>query len=71
MRSPFFQIKRTAANFDPVKHFDTLPELINQKFNRPRVETLEQERAIAPEDDMIIKVNHNCTIYIVEISLSI
>ncbi|CAG8486435.1 2356_t:CDS:2 [Paraglomus occultum] len=51
----FVDSKEEAANFDPVKHFGTLPELINQKFNRPRVETLEQERAIAPGDDMIIK----------------
>lgn len=37
--------------FDPAKHFNTLPELVNRKFNRPRIETLQNEIIMAPDDE--------------------
>ncbi|KAF9897764.1 UTP11-like, U3 small nucleolar ribonucleoprotein [Lobosporangium transversale] len=34
-------------SFDPAKHFDTAPELVHRKFNRPRTEQLKKQ-LIAP-----------------------
>ncbi|KAK3815282.1 MAG: small-subunit processome [Benniella sp.] len=34
-------------NFDVAKHFDTAPELIHRKFNRPRMEQLKQEQTVS------------------------
>ncbi|RUS27657.1 small-subunit processome [Jimgerdemannia flammicorona] len=44
----FVDNEEQAKNFDPVKHLDTLPELVNRKFNRPRIETLKQHAVAAP-----------------------
>lgn len=46
----------TAKKFDPVKHLDTVPELVNRKFNRPRIETLKKNPILAPENAASLKV---------------
>lgn len=46
-----------AKQFDPVKHLDTVPELVNRKFNRPRIETLKKKPILAPENATSLKVN--------------
>ncbi|CAG8485251.1 6381_t:CDS:2 [Ambispora leptoticha] len=46
----FFDTEEEVKNFDPAKHFNTLPELVNRKFNRPRIETLEKQALVLPED---------------------
>lgn len=46
----------TAKKFDPVKHLDTVPELVNRKFNRPRIETLKKNPILAPENATSLKV---------------
>lgn len=33
-----------AKTFDPVKHLETAPELVNRKFNRPRLDTLRKSQ---------------------------
>ncbi|KAI8149454.1 small-subunit processome [Fennellomyces sp. T-0311] len=45
----------TAKSFDPAKHLGTRPELVNRKFNRPRVETLQKSDIIAPENAASLK----------------
>nr|CAG8440380.1 8453_t:CDS:2 [Entrophospora candida]CAG8476327.1 7593_t:CDS:2 [Entrophospora candida] len=48
----FVDTKEEARSFDIVKHFETLPELMDRKFNRPRVETLKKIAIInAPDDE--------------------
>ena len=51
--------------FDPAKHFDTHPDLVDQKFNRPTRKMLQQTAAKAHlnEDTIVIRPNNN-TIYI-------
>lgn len=36
----FVDSKREAKSFDIAAHFDTVPELVSRKYNRPRIETL-------------------------------
>jgi U3 small nucleolar RNA-associated protein 11 len=36
-------IEGDVQDFDPVQHFDTVPELMGRAFNRPRIEDLEKE----------------------------
>ncbi|RIA97323.1 small-subunit processome [Glomus cerebriforme] len=48
----FVDSPEEVKTFDPVKHFNTLPELVNRKFNRPRIETLQNEVIMAPEDEI-------------------
>jgi hypothetical protein len=48
--------KNDVDNFDPVKHFDTVPELVDRAFNRPRIDklkkvALEKAGVICVEDD--------------------
>ncbi|KAI8991043.1 small-subunit processome [Mycotypha africana] len=38
----FVDTDEEARQFNPANHLDTLPELVNRKFNRPRIETLKQ-----------------------------
>ncbi|ORX51978.1 U3 small nucleolar RNA-associated protein 11 [Hesseltinella vesiculosa] len=38
----FADSDKTAKRFDPVKHLDTAPELVNRTFNRPRMDTLKK-----------------------------
>ncbi|CAI2174455.1 14636_t:CDS:2 [Funneliformis geosporum] len=47
----FVDTPKEAKTFDPAKHFNTLPELVNRKFNRPRIETLQNEIIMFPEDE--------------------
>lgn len=46
----FVGSKRKVETFDPVKHFDTAPELVGRAFNRPRVETLRNQTVHGPTD---------------------
>lgn len=41
--------------FDPAKHFDTVPELVERKFNRPRKEQIEQAKGLAPPRKKVLK----------------
>ncbi|CAO3654023.1 unnamed protein product [Cunninghamella echinulata] len=47
----FVDNEEESKKFNPVKHLDTAPELVNRKFNRPRLETLQKTLA----DDSVIK----------------
>lgn len=38
----FVNTKTELDTFNPAKHFDTVPELMNRSFNRPRLETLKK-----------------------------
>lgn len=38
----FVETREEAQEFDAAKHFDTLPELVNRPFNRPRLIDLEK-----------------------------
>ncbi|ORZ18591.1 small-subunit processome [Absidia repens] len=38
----FVDSESQAKKFDVVKHLDTAPELVNRKFNRPRLDTLKE-----------------------------
>lgn len=42
----FLDSTKDAREFDPAKHFDTVPELASRTFNRPRVATLESEPVV-------------------------
>jgi len=56
-----FKIKKNllAKNFDIAKHFDTLPELMDRKFNRPHIETLKKTAITNVSDnDHEIRVNN-------------
>jgi U3 small nucleolar RNA-associated protein 11 len=44
-----------AKRFSPAKHLDTLPELVNRKFNRPTTKQLRQANIIAPENNHALK----------------
>lgn len=39
----FVKSKEEFDNFDPATHFNTLPELVDQKHNRITLDTLENE----------------------------
>ncbi|CAG8588718.1 9037_t:CDS:2 [Diversispora eburnea] len=54
----FVETKEAAKKFDAAKYFDTLPELINRKFNRPRIETLEKEVITAADDERLLQKLH-------------
>jgi U3 small nucleolar RNA-associated protein 11 len=51
----FVDSETEARKFNPVKHLDTLPELVNRKFNRPRIETLRESAIIAPHTGRELK----------------
>lgn len=44
-----------ARKFSPAKHLDTLPELVNRKFNRPRIQTLRESAVVAPHTGRELK----------------
>eukprot|EP00730_Choanoeca_flexa_P014747 TRINITY_DN6560_c0_g2_i2.p1 TRINITY_DN6560_c0_g2~~TRINITY_DN6560_c0_g2_i2.p1 ORF type:complete len:253 (+),score=86.97 TRINITY_DN6560_c0_g2_i2:116-874(+) len=44
----FTDSKRKAAKFDPAKHFDTVPELVNRPSNRLKRRQLEAESLVEP-----------------------
>ncbi|KAI7906334.1 small-subunit processome [Cokeromyces recurvatus] len=51
----FVDSEKEARQFNPVKHLDTLPELVNRKFNRPRIQTLRESTIITPESGKDLK----------------
>lgn len=51
----FVDSETEARKFSPAKHLDTLPELVNRKFNRPRIETLRESTIIAPHSGRELK----------------
>ncbi|KAF8977462.1 UTP11-like, U3 small nucleolar ribonucleoprotein [Entomortierella lignicola] len=51
----FVDKEEEVKSFDPAKHFDTAPELIHRKFNRPRTEQLKKELAISNIEKAEIK----------------
>ncbi|KAG0172500.1 UTP11-like, U3 small nucleolar ribonucleoprotein [Apophysomyces sp. BC1034] len=51
----FVDSENDAKNFDPVTHLGTMPELVNRKFNRPRVDTLRNATIAAPDDNRSLK----------------
>ncbi|RUS21684.1 hypothetical protein BC937DRAFT_91891 [Endogone sp. FLAS-F59071] len=53
----FVDSEEQAEKFDPAKHLDTLPELVNRTFNRPRIETLKQQAVATPQGNGELKVN--------------
>lgn len=56
----FVDSEQEAKEFDPVKHLDTAPELVNRKFNRPRLETLKKtpiQAFASPADLKVTKVD--------------
>ncbi|KAK9764669.1 hypothetical protein K7432_007656 [Basidiobolus ranarum] len=57
----FVDDEEEVKNFDVAKHFDTLPELMNRKFNRPRLNTLNTEipKENPLEDKKIRKAREN------------
>jgi U3 small nucleolar RNA-associated protein 11 len=52
----FVDTKKEAASFDPVAYFQTAPELVNRKSNRPRVETLQAAAVVTPGRGALKKV---------------
>ncbi|KAI8646274.1 small-subunit processome [Parasitella parasitica] len=51
----FVDSKEKARKFNPVEHLDTLPELVNRKFNRPRISTLRETAIVAPHTGRELK----------------
>lgn len=55
----FVDDERALETFDPVKHFDTVPEAVNRTYNRPRKSTLASATAsshVAESVDRIAKL---------------
>ncbi|KAG0264849.1 UTP11-like, U3 small nucleolar ribonucleoprotein [Mortierella polycephala] len=52
----FVDTEEDVKAFDPVKHFDTAPELLHRKFNRPRSEQLKKELSVSLIEKADIKV---------------
>ncbi|KAF9179264.1 UTP11-like, U3 small nucleolar ribonucleoprotein [Haplosporangium sp. Z 767] len=52
----FVDTEEEVKTFDPVKHFDTAPELLHRKFNRPRTEQLKKELSVSRVEKADIKV---------------
>jgi U3 small nucleolar RNA-associated protein 11 len=56
----FVDSQKEAINFDVAKHFDTVPEMANRAFNRPRLSKLmEQNEAAVVESDSDDDGNNN------------
>ncbi|KAG1468917.1 hypothetical protein G6F56_003559 [Rhizopus delemar] len=51
----FVDSEKEAKEFSPVKHLDTLPELVNRKFNRPRMDTLKKSDILATHSGKELK----------------
>ncbi|CAO3699189.1 unnamed protein product [Rhizopus stolonifer] len=51
----FVDSEKEAKEFSPVKHLDTLPELVNRKFNRPRMDTLRKSDILATHSGKELK----------------
>jgi len=60
----FVDSMEEAVQFDPVKYFDTVPELVDRSFNRPRIETLQNEEVQGATDTVrTYCVSHVCILY--------
>jgi len=46
----FVDNEKDLTTFDPVQHFNTLPEFIDRVYNRPRKDILENQRLIGPNN---------------------
>ncbi|KAG0216527.1 UTP11-like, U3 small nucleolar ribonucleoprotein [Mortierella sp. GBA30] len=51
----FVDTEEEVKTFDPAKHFDTAPELVHRKFNRPRKSQLTKDTAVAHLEKADIK----------------
>ncbi|KAG0007950.1 UTP11-like, U3 small nucleolar ribonucleoprotein [Entomortierella chlamydospora] len=51
----FVDNEEEVKKFDPAKHFDTAPELVHRKFNRPRTSQLKKELITSNIDKSEIK----------------
>ncbi|GJJ75543.1 U3 small nucleolar RNA-associated protein 11 [Entomortierella parvispora] len=51
----FVDTEEEVKTFDPAKHFDTAPELVHRKFNRPRTSQLKREVAVSHVEKADIK----------------
>ncbi|KAF9959331.1 UTP11-like, U3 small nucleolar ribonucleoprotein [Modicella reniformis] len=51
----FVDNEEEVKKFDVAKHFDTAPELIHRKFNRPRMEQLKKEQSVTHLDRAKVK----------------
>eukprot|EP00743_Colponemidia_sp_Colp-15_P004740 GILK01005105.1.p1 GENE.GILK01005105.1~~GILK01005105.1.p1 ORF type:complete len:248 (-),score=58.02 GILK01005105.1:140-883(-) len=47
-----------AREFDAAKHFDTLPELVSRRYNRPTIETIKTKEILAPRNPKELKKIH-------------
>ena len=56
----FVDTKEEADNFDPVQYFDTVPELVDRVYNRPKVSTLKKQLLLNQQQQTTgLKRNHN------------
>lgn len=51
----FFDDEKAVAEFDAAKFFGTAPELVGRAYNRPRKETLAEERLVGDVDRKSLK----------------
>ncbi|KAL4003719.1 Utp11 family protein [Acanthocheilonema viteae] len=55
----FVDTKKEAKSFDPVKHFKTLKEILDRRYNRPRISTLQTSGIInAKRKDDVKQTDH-------------
>ncbi|VDK80475.1 unnamed protein product [Onchocerca ochengi] len=55
----FVDTEKEAKNFDPVKYFDTPKEVLNRRYNRPRISTLQSSSIInAKRKDDVKQADH-------------
>ncbi|PRP87962.1 putative U3 small nucleolar RNA-associated protein 11 [Planoprotostelium fungivorum] len=56
----YVEDKKAAKNFDPVKHFDTVPAALDRVYNRPRKEQLEKGLILQSEagEDQAKRITH-------------
>ncbi|VDO59293.1 unnamed protein product [Onchocerca flexuosa] len=52
----FVDTEKEAKNFDPVKYFDTPKEVLNRRYNRPRISTLQSSSIINAKGKNDVKV---------------
>ena len=59
MTSSFRVFVFAERTFDAAKHFDTLPELVDRKFNRPTREMLQKKKQLElNEETIVVSVRH-------------
>ncbi|KAM3722677.1 putative U3 small nucleolar RNA-associated protein [Dirofilaria immitis] len=55
----FVDTEKEAKNFDPVKYFDTSEEILNRRYNRPRISTLQNSSIVnAKTRDDVKQADH-------------